>query len=139
MGGQWGSEGKGNLAYYLAPEYDLLVRVGAPNAGHKVRGHDGVVYTHRQLPSGTKATDSLVLLGPGAVVDIAILMREIDDCAVPAERLAIDPGALIIEDRDVERETSLKHTIGSTGTGGGVVPRRDRRTCRVHPRVRLGA
>jgi adenylosuccinate synthase len=119
VGGQWGSEGKGNLAYYLAPEYDLLVRVGAPNAGHKVRGHDGVVYTHRQLPSGTRATDSRVLLGPGAVIDVATLMREIADCTIPAERLAIDPRALIIEDRDVKRETCLKRAIGSTGTGGG--------------------
>jgi adenylosuccinate synthase len=119
VGGQWGSEGKGNLAYYFAPEYNLLVRVGAPNAGHKVRGHDGVVYTHRQLPSGTRATDSQVLLGPGTVIDVATLMREIADCTIPAERLAIDPRALIIEDRDVKRETCLKRAIGSTGTGGG--------------------
>lgn len=119
LGGQWGSEGKGNLAYYLAPEYDLLVRVGAPNAGHKVRDHDGVVYTHRQLPSGTRATNSRLLLGAGAVIDVAILMREITDCAVAPERLSIDPGALIIEKRDVEREAGLKHAIGSTGTGGG--------------------
>lgn len=36
VGGEYGSEGKGNIAYYLAPEYDLLVRVGGPNAGHTV-------------------------------------------------------------------------------------------------------
>lgn len=119
VGGQWGSEGKGNLAFYVAPEYDLLVRVGAPNAGHKVFGHDGVVYTHRQLPSGTKATDSRLLLGAGAVIDVAILMREIADCSIPPERLAIDPSALIIEGHDVEREAGLKRAIGSTGTGGG--------------------
>jgi adenylosuccinate synthase len=119
LGGQWGSEGKGNLAYYLAPEYDLLVRVGAPNAGHKVRDHSGVVYTHRQLPSGTRATNSRLLLGAGSVIDVAILMREVTDCAVAPERLFVDPGALIIEKQDVERETSLKHAIGSTGTGGG--------------------
>ncbi len=119
VGGQRGSEGKGNLAYYLAPEYDLLVRAGAPNAGHKVCGHDRVVYTHRQLPSGTRAANSRLLLGAGAVTDIAILMREISDCAVPPERLAVDPCALIIEQHDVERETGLKNAIGSTGTGGG--------------------
>ena len=119
VGGQWGSEGKGNLAFYIAPEYDLLVRVGAPNAGHKVFGHDGAVYTHRQLPSGTKATDSRLLLGAGAVIDVAILMREIADCSIQPERLAIDPSALIIEEHDVEREAGLKRAIGSTGTGGG--------------------
>jgi adenylosuccinate synthase len=119
VGGQWGSEGKGNLAFFLAPEYDLLVRVGAPNAGHKVRGQDGVVYTHRQLPSGTRATDSRLLLGAGSVIDVGILRREIADCRVSADRLAIDPGALIIEERDVQREAGLKSAIGSTGTGGG--------------------
>ncbi len=36
VGGEYGSEGKGNIAFYLAPEYDLLVRVGGPNAGHMV-------------------------------------------------------------------------------------------------------
>jgi adenylosuccinate synthase len=119
VGGQWGSEGKGNLAFFIAPEYDLLVRVGAPNAGHKVCNQDGAVYTHRQLPSGTRATDSRLLLGVGAVIDVGVLMREIADCEIPAERLAIDPGALVIEDSDVQREAALKRAIGSTGTGGG--------------------
>ncbi len=119
VGGQWGSEGKGNLAFFIAPEYDLLVRVGAPNAGHKVRTADGSVYTHRQLPSGTRATDSGLLLGAGAVIDLEVLMREIADCGVSADRLAIDPGALVIEEGDVQRETGLKRAIGSTGTGGG--------------------
>src|SRR5947209_703177 len=32
IGGQYGSEGKGQVAAYLAPEYDVLVRVGGPNA-----------------------------------------------------------------------------------------------------------
>jgi adenylosuccinate synthase len=119
VGGQWGSEGKGNLAFFLAPEYDVLVRVGAPNAGHKVRATDGLVYTHRQLPSGTLATDSQLLLGPGAVIDLKVLLREIVECRVSAERLSVDPNALVIEEADVERETGLKHAIGSTGTGGG--------------------
>ena len=119
VGGQWGSEGKGNLAFFIAPEYDLLVRVGAPNAGHKICTADGLVYTHRQLPSGTRAADSPLLLGVGAVIDARVLMREIADCQISAERLAIDPGALVIEQSDVQRETGLKSAIGSTGTGGG--------------------
>jgi len=119
VGGQWGSEGKGNLAFFLAPEYDLLVRVGAPNAGHKVRTPDGTVYTHRQLPSGTLATDSRLLLGPGAVIDVEVLLREITECRVSTGRLSVDPNALVIEEADVQRETGLKSAIGSTGTGGG--------------------
>lgn len=119
IGGQWGSEGKGNLAYFLAPEYDLLVRVGAPNAGHKVRDHDGIVYTHRQLPSGTRATTAPLLLGPGAVLDVNILLREVLDCGVSPDRLTIDSNALIIEADDVADEALLRRAIGSTGTGGG--------------------
>jgi adenylosuccinate synthase len=118
-GGQWGSEGKGNLAFSIAPEYDLLIRVGAPNAGHKVCARDGTVYTHRQLPSGTRACDAKLLLGAGAVIDIGVVLREIADCAISEHRLAIDPGALIIEKGDIEREASLRGSIGSTGTGGG--------------------
>jgi adenylosuccinate synthase len=119
VGGQWGSEGKGNIAFALAPEYDLLVRVGAPNAGHKIRKPDGTIYTHRQLPSGTLATDAPVLLGPGAVIDTRVLLKEIGDCGLTPERLTIDARALIIEADDIERETDLKKAIGSTGTGGG--------------------
>ncbi len=36
VGGPYGSEGKGNIVGHIAPEYSLLVRVGGPNAGHKV-------------------------------------------------------------------------------------------------------
>ncbi|MGH8901961.1 MAG: adenylosuccinate synthetase [Egibacteraceae bacterium] len=119
VGGQWGSEGKGNLAFSLAPEYDLLVRVGAPNAGHKVHGYDGIIYTHRQLPSGTRAATAPLLLGAGAVLDVSVLLREIADCQVSPERLTIDPNALIIETDDVASEAAVKQSIGSTGTGGG--------------------
>src|SRR5207248_1999187 len=38
VGGQYGSEGKGNIVGYIAPEYEVLVRVGGPNAGHQVFG-----------------------------------------------------------------------------------------------------
>jgi adenylosuccinate synthase len=120
VGGQWGSEGKGNIAFFISPEYDLLVRVGAPNAGHRVCGHDGTTYTHRQLPSGTRATQTTpLLIGAGAVINPSTLLTEIAQCGVSADRLTIDPAALIIEDDDVVREMILKTLIGSTGTGAG--------------------
>jgi adenylosuccinate synthase len=74
IGGQWGSEGKGNIAFFISPEYDLLVRVGAPNAGHRVCSHDGAVYTHRQLPSGTRATATTpLLIGVGAHASLSVM------------------------------------------------------------------
>jgi adenylosuccinate synthase len=53
IGGQYGSEGKGNIVGHIAPEYDLLVRVGGPNAGHQVYAEPSPEkYFH--LPSGTR-------------------------------------------------------------------------------------
>jgi adenylosuccinate synthase len=123
IGGQYGSEGKGNIAYYLAPEYDLLVRVGGPNAGHKVP--TSPPYTHRLLPSGTLANPrALLLIGPGATLDTAVLLKEISECHVEPGRLSIDPQAMIIESRDIEAERGLVAGIGSTGKGGGAAAAR---------------
>lgn len=68
VGGGYGSEGKGNIAFHLAPEYDLLIRVGGPNAAHKVYLASGEIFTHFSLPSGTQAGQARLVLGPGAVV-----------------------------------------------------------------------
>ena len=124
VGGQYGSEGKGNIAYYLASEYDLLIRVGGPNAGHKVPTTPDP-YTHRLLPSGTLANpDAQLLIGPGATLDVGQLLREIADCRIEAGRLFIDPQAMIIEEADKEAETNLVTSIGSTGKGGGAAAAR---------------
>lgn len=123
IGGQYGSEGKGNIAFYLAPEYDLLVRVGGPNAGHKVPLP--TPYTHRLLPSGTRANESArLLIGPGATLDLQVLQAEIAECSVEAGRLFIDPQAMIIEASDLTAETELVAGIGSTGKGGGAAAAR---------------
>jgi adenylosuccinate synthase len=118
VGGQYGSEGKGNIAFYLANEYDVLMRVGGPNAGHKVPLP--TPYTHRLLPSGSRANETAqLLIGPGATLDIDVLMGEIADSAIEIGRLAIDPQAMIIEKYDIDAETQLVSSIGSTGKGGG--------------------
>ena len=80
VGGQYGSEGKGNIAYHLAPEYDLLVRVGGPNAAHKVPPALRRVFTHFQLPSGTQNGEAKLLIGPGAVLALDELFDEISRC-----------------------------------------------------------
>lgn len=118
VGGQYGSEGKGNVAFYLAREYDLLVRVGGPNAGHKVPLP--TPYVHRQLPSGTQANvKAKLLIGPGATIDPLVLLKEIADCGVEKDRLSIDPQAMIIEKWDKDAEQALVASIASTGKGGG--------------------
>lgn len=123
VGGQFGSEGKGNIVFYLARDYDLLVRVGGPNAGHKVPLP--TPFTHRLLPSGTRANESAhLLIGPGAVLDIDVLLEEIVDCQVEVDRLSIDPNAMMISREDIEAEDALVKMIGSTGTGVGAATAR---------------
>lgn len=119
VGGEYGSEGKGNVAYYLAPEYDLLVRVGGPNAGHQVPRQDGKSFTHRLLPAGTQNSIAPLLLAPGAVIDVDTLLGEIADCQVEHDRLSVDPQVMVISRADVVAENRLVSSIGSTGKGVG--------------------
>ncbi|NHT16135.1 adenylosuccinate synthetase [Cellulomonas sp. IC4_254] len=124
VGGQFGSEGKGNIAYHLAPEYGVLVRVGGPNAGHKVR-HDGSVLTHRTLPSGSRANPHAPLvIGPGAVVNPFVLLNEIAETGVDPARVKIDPQVMVINQDDIDREAGLVGAIASTGQGVGAAAAR---------------
>lgn len=118
VGGQFGSEGKGHIAAYLARQYDVLMRVGGPNAGHTVSSETGV-YTYHHLPSGCRDAPGRVLIGAGATLHIPSLLKEIADCKLTPARLTIDPQAMVIEDEDKEAECSLVVGIGSTGSGSG--------------------
>lgn len=118
VGGQYGSEGKGHIAAYLARDYDVLVRVGGPNAGHTVSSASGI-YTYHHLPSGARDTNTMLLLGPGMTINVDRLLEEVAECKIRPERLFIDPQAMIIEEEDIEREKELVAKISSTGRGGG--------------------
>ena len=119
FGAQYGSEGKGQVAAYLAREYDVLVRVGGPNAGHSVKSESGkFVYHH--LPSGCRDTRADVLLGAGAVIHPDQLVAEIDAIGIGEDRLSIDPDCVCISDQDIAEETAgLRNAIGSTAQGVG--------------------
>jgi adenylosuccinate synthase len=121
VGGQYGSEGKGNVVSRMVQDwpFDTLVRSGGPNAGHTVWfGDRKIVYHH--LPSGTlHSLQSRIVLAAGAVLRLSILQKEIatTECG---DRLYIDPNAVVIEDDDIAAEADLIRAVGSTGQGVGV-------------------
>jgi adenylosuccinate synthase len=123
VGGQYGSEGKGNIVGHIAPEYDILVRVGGPNAGHQVYGEPVETYYH--IPSGSeRAPNAKVVLGAGAVLNVPKLLVEIQEHKIEKGRLFIDKKALIIEDRDMALEAKRLGVIGSTAQGVGAASAR---------------
>lgn len=124
IGGQYGSEGKGNIVGHIAPEYELLIRVGGPNAGHQVYAEpEPEKYFH--LPSGTKrAPNAKLLLGPGAVINPKKLLEEIARHEIATDRLTIDEQAMIICDDDLAQETLLFGNISSTAQGVGIASAR---------------
>jgi adenylosuccinate synthase len=124
VGGEYGSEGKGQISAYLAPDYDVLVRVGGPNAGHRVY-QEPQPMTYHHLPSGTaRNQNATIVLGPGAVLRVSELLPEIHAAHLTVDRLCIDPRAMIVSDEDVEAEQRLTAAIGSTGSGVGVATAR---------------
>lgn len=118
VGAQFGSEGKGQIAAYLSSEYDCLIRVGGPNAGHKVY-NEPQPHTFHIIPSGsTTNTEAKIVIGPGAVINKDIILNEIKEFQIDDYRLAIDPNATIISTRDRALEKILDR-IGSTAQGVG--------------------
>lgn len=137
IGGQYGSEGKGQVAAYLAREYDYLIRVGGPNAGHTVHAEPEAHKFHH-LPSGTTKSGAHLVLGPGAVIWPEGLQEEISRYAVTHDRLSIDPCAMIIERSDRRKEAgSLRERIASTAQGVGVATSRKVLRAAASPKVRL--
>jgi adenylosuccinate synthase len=123
VGGQYGSEGKGKVAHYLAKEMNatIAIRCGGPNSGHTVIDPNGKPIIFRQLPTASILPEIVCVLCAGSYVDPQILLSEIEIARIDRNRLYIDPNAVIItqEMLDSEAEGGLVGSIGSTGSGTG--------------------
>lgn len=111
VGGQYGSEGKGKVAYYLATrsEHKCVARVGGANSGHTIRNS-----ILRHLPASALIDDGICIIGAGSYLDVKVLLTEIS--RYKPNKLYIDSKAVVInsvEDRD------LRHRISSTMSGTG--------------------
>lgn len=129
IGGQYGSEGKGKVAHWLARDRSasVAVRTGGPNAGHTVEDVPDHPVVLRQLPTAAFLPDVICVLGPGSYIDPELLLTEISKTGLSEDRLLIDPNATVIteEDKTRERNSTLRASIGSTqsGTGAAVMKR----------------
>jgi len=78
VGAQWGDEGKGKIVDLLTSGADVVARYGGgANAGHTlvVGGKKTVI---RLVPSGVLHPRPVCVLGPGMVIDPAVLLEELD-------------------------------------------------------------
>lgn len=132
VGGQFGSEGKGKVAHFLAREMEasVAIRVGGSNSGHTVVDSHGNALILRQLPTASILPNVTCVLAAGSYINPSILLAEIERTALEAGRLLIDPHAVVITstEEQQEREGPLRGRIGSTqsGTGAAVLKRASR-------------
>jgi adenylosuccinate synthase len=127
VGAQWGDEGKGKITDLLAQEADLVIRYqGGNNAGHTVVNDHGTFKLHL-VPSGVFNPNVVCLLGPGTVVDLAVLCDEIrmlEGRGISTANLRIADRAHLLMpwhiafDRLDERERG-RQRLGTTGQGVG--------------------
>jgi adenylosuccinate synthase len=129
LGAQWGDEGKGKLVDILSSDAHVIVRFqGGNNAGHTVVVQGEKTILHH-IPSGILHPGNLCLIGPGVVIDLEVLIREIDALKARGllsndEDLRVSEGAHIImpyhRALDLAREDSRAGgKIGTTGRGIG--------------------
>ena len=73
VGGQYGSEGKGKVAHWLAREQraQYAIRVGGPNSGHTVV-QDGQRFVLRHLPTPVLLDDVIGVVPAGAGLDVDV-------------------------------------------------------------------
>ncbi|MEZ4804331.1 MAG: adenylosuccinate synthase [Bacteroidia bacterium] len=78
LGLQWGDEGKGKIADFLTPKYNVIARFqGGPNAGHSLK-FNGKTHVLNTIPSGIFHDDCLNIIGNGVVVDPVRIKAEIE-------------------------------------------------------------
>ena len=127
VGVNWGDDGKGRMVDLLSAGADIVVRYqGGNNAGHTVVNERGR-FILNLLPSGILREGTVNVMGPGMVIDIEHLRRELEQLA---ERgVAAGPERLVISDRaticmpyhreldGLEEDRLAEHKFGSTRRG----------------------
>src|SRR4051812_16773150 len=124
VGMQWGDEGKGRIADWLAGKADIVARyAGGDNAGHTVRVGDDTFKLHL-VPSGVLYPAVRCVMGAGMAVNPITLVAELRGLAdrgldISSERIRLSTRAHLITPAhralDAARETQRgQSAIGTT-------------------------
>lgn len=125
QGGQYGSEGKGQVAAEVAgrEKVAFAVRTGSINAGHTVY-HKGEKFSMQIVPTAWVHPQIKLVLGPGCYVEPSILLKEVrmiydatgEDIR---HRLFIDARCVWFgeEQRLISEKANRHHAMGATGKG----------------------
>ncbi|MEZ4515419.1 MAG: adenylosuccinate synthase [Chloroflexota bacterium] len=122
IGAQWGDEGKGHITDLLASQAGIVARYsGGDNAGHTVAIGSDVFKLHL-IPSGIIHSHVLCLIGNGAVVNPAVLLREMEGLAargvdVSADRLKISMQAHLITPGHIALDRAHEQQRGTEAIG----------------------
>lgn len=122
VGAQWGDEGKGRVADWLAGESDIVARfAGGDNAGHTVVV-GGKVFKLHLIPSGILHRHAVCVLGSGMVVNPVNLLKEIDQISamgvdITPERLVISTRAHLITPAHVALDSAAEKARGDQAIG----------------------
>ncbi len=97
VGINWGDEGKGRMVDLLSRDYEIVVRYqGGNNAGHTVVC-GGKKFVMNLLPSGVLRNGTVNILGPGIVIDLEHINKEIE--AIEKAGVRITPENLVLSSR----------------------------------------
>lgn len=120
QGGQFGSESKGAIAFYLCQNRGVqwAVRTGSINAGHSVMV-GGRKIAFQQLPVAAAMSGVKLVLGPGAYIHGPTLMKESEFGPDVLNRLYVDNNCGVHLDHFTDEATAAGRNlkIGATGKG----------------------
>jgi adenylosuccinate synthase len=121
IGAQWGDEAKGKVVDLLSQDAKITARFnGGDNAGHTVVNDYGT-FKLRLTPNGFSNPETICIIGPGVVVNLATLINElqmIKDAGIDLnERLWISPRCHVVMPYHPMVESIYEMAKGDLSTG----------------------
>jgi adenylosuccinate synthase len=121
IGSQWGDEAKGKLVDVLCQQADIVARFnGGDNAGHTVINQYGT-FKLRLTPNGFYNPQTICVIGPGVVVNLATLLAELEMIEKSglelSSRLWLSPRCHLIMPYHPMLESIYEEAKGSGRTG----------------------